>query len=180
MSALNTEFGRTSTLQLSFSQSYAGVFAQYGAINRNTSAGQFIYSQNLVGTDFQLIQFYNYNDTEFNYWEYVFDGNSANFDVDVTVSIASTSIYNATIPSNSTDSSGAYIDTGASATTGGDLNLQLGFPSAGTVDILVTDPDTSAIIYQVTGDDMNFYKSNPVLATIYGYQRLNFSMTLFN
>jgi hypothetical protein len=180
MSALNTEFGRTSTLQLSLSQSYAGTFAQYGAINRNTASGQYIYTQNLVGSSFQLGQFYSYNDTESNYWYWTFNNNSYDYDIYVRVVLASNDIYGDTVASNSFIDSGGYVDTGGSATTGNDLDLQLVFPVLGTLNVLVEDPDTLATIYTATGVSMNDYKGLTNLATVYGYQRLNFTLTFFN
>jgi hypothetical protein len=58
MNALNQSFGRAGATQLSFSQSFGGVFAQYGAINRNTTAGQTIYVTNL-SNNFLLSTFYS-------------------------------------------------------------------------------------------------------------------------
>lgn len=182
MSDLNTEFGRTSTtLSLTFSQSFAGVFAQYGAINRNTTAGQNIYATNVASQDFALNTFYDYNDLEYNYWDYTFTNNAAN-SLDIKINIGGTSIYGfQTLANGTTDSSGGYIDTATSAGTGADLILTLKLTS-GTinfVDISVTDPDTSATIYSVTGDDPANYPDT-ILATLYGYQRMQFNMTFYD
>ena len=159
---LNAEFGRASATQLSISESFAGTYAQYGDINRNAAPGRTVFTTFTGSSNFALNTFYSYNDVENNYWEYAFDGNSANFDVDVTIVLAGNIIYSNTILSNSSDNSGAYIDTTYSATTGNDLNLRLSTSNYGTVDILITDPDTSATIYTVTGDNMNNYKSTPI------------------
>jgi hypothetical protein len=180
MSDLNLEFGRVGTSQLSLSQSFAGTYAQYGAINRNTGAGQNVTSVFNGGTDFAISWFYDYNDLENNYWDYTFTNNAAN-SLDVTVQIGGFGIYSTTLSNGTTDSSGGYIDTTTTAGPGADLTLALKL-NAGTinfVDISVTDPDTSATIYSVTGDDPNNYP-NTVLATLYGYQRMQFNMTLYD
>ena len=39
-SNLNVEFNRTSTSTISLNSAFAGTYAQYGDINRNTGAGQ--------------------------------------------------------------------------------------------------------------------------------------------
>jgi hypothetical protein len=178
---LNVEFGRGGTSQLSLSQSFAGTYAQYGAINRNTGAGQNVTSVFNGGTDFAISWFYDYNDLENNYWDYTFTNNAAN-SLDIKIDIGATSIYGfQTLTNGTTDSSGGYIDTATSAGTGADLKLALKL-NAGTinfVDISVTDPDTSATIYSVTGDDPNNYP-NTVLATLYGYQRMQFNMTFYD
>jgi hypothetical protein len=182
LSDLNGEFGNAGADQLSFSQAFGGTYAQYGAINRNTTAGQNIYGVNDGGIEFFLSTFYSYNDLENNYWEYNFDATGYDYDSIVRVYIASTNIYENTVFSNSSDASGAYVDTTTSATTGGDLSLQLecGPPNPSSVDILVTDPDTTATIYSALGVNPRDYGSETVLATIYGYQRLNFSIIFYN
>jgi hypothetical protein len=180
MNDLNAEFGRTSGFTISFSEAFDGTFAQYGAINRNSEPGRNVYNVYTGGTDFALSWFYSYNDTETNYWQYEFNNLGYDHDIGVVVELAGYEIYNNTIPSNSNDSSGTFIDTTTSATNGNDLNLSLDFPVLGGLDILVTDPDTSATIYTVTGASMNDYKGLTNLATVYGYQRLEFLITFFN
>lgn len=177
MGDLNTEFGRTSTLQLSFNQAFGGTYAQTGAINRNTTAGQTIYAINNGGTDFSLTAFYDYNDLESNYWDYTFDNQSApGYDITIEINLSSTQIYNNTLNSGVADSSRAYVNT----TNGGGGNLDMYLSSPSTfppyVDISVTDPDTSATIYSVTNDDPNNYPRWTTLASIAGYQRFQFSM----
>jgi hypothetical protein len=179
MSDLNTEFGRTSTLQLSLSQSFAGTYAQYGAINRNSEPGRNVTNVFNGGTDFALSWFSNYNDTEFNYWSYIFDNTNFSLDMIVNINLASNSIYNNTISGTDIDSSSGYVDTTYSATTGNDLDLQLEFPSGtpSSVDITVTDPDTLATIFSDLGANPNNYKGMTNLATVYGYQRFDFAIT---
>jgi hypothetical protein len=177
---LNVEFGRGGTSQLSFSQSFAGTYAQYGAINRNGAPGQTVFNQFNTGVNFELYWFYDYNDLENNYWDYTFTNNAAN-SLDILIYIDGTGIYGQTLTNGTTDSSGAYIDTATTAGTGADLKLALKL-NAGTinfVDISVTDPDTSATIYSVTGDNPANYPDT-VLATLYGYQRMQFNITLYD
>lgn len=180
MNLLNDSFGRATAASLSFSQAFGGTYAQYGAINRNTTAGQNIYTTNLGGTDFALTTFYSYNDVELNYWYYTFDNQNFGDSVQIDVYLATTSIYSNTVPANTLDDSGAYVSTGTSATTGGDLELQLTFPGStpSAVDISVTDPDTGGTIFSVTGDNPNNYVGKTtLLAAVYGYQRMNFYMS---
>lgn len=178
MNDLNTEFNRaSSTLQLSFNEAFGGTYAQYGAINRNTAAGRNIY--NLAGSNLALNTFYSYNDTALNYWYYIFDNQNFGDGIQIDIYLATTSIYSNTVAGNSIDDSGAYVSTGTSATTGGDLELMLTFPgnTPSAVDITVIDPDTSATIYSVTGADPNAYTGKPtLLATVYGYQRFDFTI----
>ena len=180
MSDLNLEFARVSTASLSLSQSFAGTYAQYGAINRNTTQGQNIFNTFNAGTDFGLNNFGGYNDTENNYWYWTFDNTNYDHDIIVRVFLASNLIYEDTVFSNSFIDSGGYVDTGYSATIGNDLDFQLNFPVLGGLDIIVEDPDTTAVIYSATGVSMNDYKGVTNLATVYGYQRLNFSVFFTN
>ena len=180
MNAINTEFNRaSSTLQLSISQSFAGTYAQYGAINRNTAPGRNVFTTFTGSSNFGLSTFYSYNDVELNYWYYTFDNQNFGDGIQIDIYLATTSIYSNTVAGNSIDDSGAYVSTGTSATIGGDLELMLNFPGStpSAVDITVTDPDTSATIYTVTGADPNAYATKPLLlATVYGYQRMNFTI----
>jgi hypothetical protein len=179
---LNVEFGRASTASLSLSQSFAGTFAQYGDINRNAAPGRNVFTTFTGSSDFALDTFYDYNDVENNYWEYNFDATGYDYDSVIRVYFASTNIYENIVFSNSSDASGAYVDTTYSATTGNDLDLQLqcGPPNPSSVDILVTDPDTTATIFSDLGANPNDYKGVTNLATVYGYQRLNFSIIFYN
>jgi hypothetical protein len=182
MNALNQSFGRAGATQLSFSQSFGGVFAQYGAINRNTTAGQNIYIIN-SGNNFELIQFYSYNDVETNYWDYDFDMKDfdGSFDVilDVELTTAS-SIYGGIVDGGSRDISAGYVNTNLTGGAGGgDLNLRIRTNSSMPpyVDITVTDPDTSTALVSLLNEDPNNYNPAVTLCTIYGYQR--FQMTLY-
>jgi hypothetical protein len=179
LNALNVEFGRGGTSQLSLSQSFAGTYAQYGAINRNAGPGQNVYNVFTGGVDFAISWFYDYNDTENNYWSYIFDNTNFSLDMIVNINLASNSIYNNTISGTDIDSSSGYVDTTYSATTGNDLDLQLEFPSGtpSSVDITVTDPDTLATIFSDLGANPNNYKGMTNLATVYGYQRFDFAIT---
>jgi hypothetical protein len=182
LSDLNGEFGNAGSDQLSFSQSFAGTFAQYGNINRNALPGQNIYTTFTGGSDFALDIFYSYNDVETNYWDYTFTNDSVNDVGQIAISIGGTNIYlyNTFPCCNSQDASSGYIDTTISATTGANLNLNIKNDNNITyVDITVTDPDTSATIYTVTGDSPNNYAS-VTLATLYGYQRMQWTMTFYD
>lgn len=182
LNELNVEFGLVSTSSLSFSQSFAGTVAQYGNINRNTTAGRQVFTTFTGSTDFGLTNFYSYNDVENNYWEWTFDATGYDHDSEVNVYIGATNIIQTLVYANSSDTSGGYVDTTTSATTGADLSLQFngGPPRASSMDILVTDPDTTATIFSVIGGDPRDYGSETVLATIYGYQRFNFSIIFYN
>jgi hypothetical protein len=180
---LNVEFNRGATSQLSLSQSFAGTYAQYGAINRNTSPGQNVTNVFNVGTDFDIYWFYDYNDTENNYWDYTFTNDSVNDVGQIQISIGGTDIYlyNTFPCCNFQDATSGFIDTTTSATTGANLDLAIkNTYGIAYVDILVIDPDTSATIYTVTGDDPNNYGSFPTLATLYGYQRMQWTMTFYD
>ena len=179
---LNVEFGLVGTSSLSLSQSFAGTVAQYGNINRNTTAGRQVFTTFTGSTDFGLTNFYDYNDVENNYWDWTFDATSYDHDSEVNVYIGANNIIQTLVYANSSDASGGYVDTTTSATTGANLSLQFtgGPPRAGSVDILVTDPDTLATIFSDIGGDSRDYASETVLATIYGYQRFNFSIIFYN
>jgi hypothetical protein len=180
---LNVEFGRSGTSQLSLSQSFAGTYAQYGAINRNTLPGQNIYAQfATIFTDFALDIFYDYNDVENNFWDYYFINNAAN-DCDVQVKIGGVEIFVATLAGSGGEeqSFGNYVDTSTSAGTGADLDLLIKLNKGGinNVDITVTDPDTTDIIYSTFGNvAANGYDPSVNLATLYGYQRMQWNITL--
>jgi len=180
---LNVEFARASTASLSFSQSFAGTYAQYGAINRNTSPGQNVTSVFNGGTDFAISWFYDYNDTENNYWDYTFTNNSVSDVGQIRIRIGGTDIYAyITFPCcNFQDASSGFIDTTTSATTGANLDLAIkNDNNIAYVDITVIDPDTSATIYTVTGDSPNNYSGFTTLATLYGYQRMQWTMTFYD
>ena len=180
---LNVEFNRGATSQLSLSQSFAGTYAQYGNINRNASPGQNIYTTFTGGSDFALDIFYDYNDTENNYWAYTFTNNSV-YDVgQIRIQIGGTDIYlYNTFPTGFQDDSGGYIDTTTSATTGANLDLYIknSYGPIAFVDISVVDPDTSATIYSITGADPTNYTGGVTLATLYGYQRMQWTMTFYD
>lgn len=179
---LNVEFNRGATSQLSLSQSFAGTYAQYGAINRNTSPGQNVYSVYTGGTDFAIGWFYNYNDTENNYWDYTIINNSVNDVGQIRIDIGGTTIYLYNVfPTGFTDASSGYITTAASATTGANLDLTIkNSNNIANIDITITDPDTSATIYTVTGAPVNNYITTTTLATLYGYQRMQWNMTFYD
>ena len=181
MSDINGEFGNAGSDQLSLSQSFAGTFAQYGNINRNASPGQNIYSVYTAGIDFAISTFYDYNDVENNFWDYYFINNASNA-CDVLVKIGGNDIFFATLAGGGgEESSGTYIDTTTSAHTGANLGLviKLNQGSINNVDITVTDPDTSATIYSTSGNvAANGYDPAVTLATLYGYQRMQWNITL--
>jgi hypothetical protein len=180
---LNIEFGNAGSDQLSLSQSFAGTFAQYGAINRNTTAGQTVYSVYTAGTDFALNTFYSYNDLENNYWDYLFDMNAfdGTYDVNLDVALGSSNyIYINTVVGGTKDESAGYVDTTFTGGSGGaDLLLRIRTQSnmPPYVDITVTDPDTSTALVSLTNEDPLNYSPAVPLCTIYGYQR--FQMTLY-
>jgi hypothetical protein len=183
MGNLNTEFGRTSTLSLSFNQAFGGTYAQYGAINRNTAPGRNVFTTYTGSTPFELTKFYSYNDVETNYWDY--DFNMKDFDgtydvyLDVELTTAS-SIYGGIVDGGSQDISAGYVDTNLTGGAGGgDLNLRIRTNSSMPpyVDITVTDPDTSTALVSLANEDPNNYNPAVTLCTIYGYQR--FQMTLY-
>jgi hypothetical protein len=180
---LNVEFGRGGTSQLSLSQSFAGTYAQYGAINRNTGPGQNVYNVYTGGTDFAIGWFYNYNDTENNYWDYTFINNSVSDVGQISIDIGGTNIYIYNdFPTGLTDASSGFIDTTTTAATGANLNLGIknSYGPIAYVDITVTDPDTSATIYSITSADPSNYTAGTTLATLYGYQRMQWTMTFYD
>jgi hypothetical protein len=181
---LNVEFGRGGTSQLSISQSFAGTYAQYGDINRNALPGQNIYTTFTGGSNFALDIFYDYDDLVNNYWDYTFINNSGNVLGQIRISIGGTDIYlyNEFPCCNFEDASSGYIDTGLSAATGANLDLYIKNPYGpiAYVDITVTDPDTSATIYSIAGADPTPYGSGVTLATLYGYQRMQWTMTFYD
>jgi hypothetical protein len=179
---LNVEFGRAGTTQLSISESFAGTYAQYGDINRNAAPGRTVFTTFTGSSNFNLANFYSYDDTETNYWYYYFDNQNYNDDSIPYVYLATNLIYNTSIPANSVDDSTAYVDTTVSATTGDDLELRLLFPATppAYVDISVTDPDTGATIFSSLAADPVDYDKPQILATVYGYQRFYFSLVFYN
>ncbi len=180
---LNVEFGRTGTAQLSLSQSFAGTYAQYGAINRNGAPGQTVYNQYNGGTDFGLNIFYDYDDVLNNYWDYTITNNATNNVGQIAIYIGGTQIYGySDLPGGGgTDISGGFIDTKASATTGANLILDINKKNPiAYVDVEVVDPDTSVTIYASYGDDPDSYLSGVTLATLYGYQRMQWTMTFYD
>lgn len=180
---LNVEFGNAGSDQLSLSQSFAGTFATYGAINRNTTAGQNIYSVYTAGIDFAISTFYSYNDGENNYWDYIFDMNAlgGSYDVDLDVALGGGNfIYVNTVAGGTKDESAGYVDTTFTGGSGGtDLLLRIRTQSnmPPYVDITVTDPDTSTALVSLTNEDPLNYSPAVPLCKIYGYQR--FQMTLY-
>ena len=182
ISDITGEFGNAGSDQLSLSESFAGTYAQYGAINRNTRPGRNIYNGFNAGGYFELDTFYSYNDVENNFWDYYFINNAANA-CDVRVDIGGTTIFFATLAGGGGEeqSFGTYVDTMTSATTGADLDLlvKLNAGSINNVDITVTDPDTTDIIYSTFGNvAANGYDPITNLATLYGYQRMQWNITL--
>jgi hypothetical protein len=183
ISDINGEFGNAGSDQLSFSQSFAGTFAQYGAINRNTGAGQNVYNTFTAGTDFAITTFYSYNDVENNYWDYIFDMNAfdGTYDVNLDVSLgAGNFIYANSVAGGTKDESAGYVDTTFTGGSGGaDLLLRIRTSSnmPPYVDITVTDPDTNTALVSLVNEDPLNYSPAVILCTIYGYQR--FQMTLY-
>lgn len=178
-SDLNVEFGRSSTTLISLTNAYAGTYAQYGDINRNTSAGQNIYYYYNVSplNNFAISNFYGYNDTENVLWAYNFVNNSS-VDITIVVYYNSTTIYGNIVNQGNQDQSGD-ITTGASsgASLGNiDLDLTTGDYSR-FVDINCYDPDTGATIYQSSGDDP---ASISTIGSIYGYQRFVLELTFYD
>lgn len=180
MSMLNTEFNRTSTLQLSFSDAFAGTYAQYGAINRNTLAGRDIYNYNITGSNLFLTAFYNYNDTATVHWYYNFDATGTGTSPKIEVTYATSNMYNATLTAGTTDSAN-NVDSGiSSGASAGDITLSLntgGIPNF--VDINCYDYDTLTTIYSITGDSPNNYGGGSI-GTIYGYQRFALDLTFYD
>jgi hypothetical protein len=183
LSDLNGEFGNAGSDQLSFLQAFNGTYAQYGDINRNALPGQNIYTTFTGGSNFALDIFYDYNDLENNYWDYTFTNDSIKEVGQIRIIIGGTDIYayNNFPCCNFQDASSGYIDTTTSATTGANLDLVIKNSSGiAYVNITVTDPDTSATIYTVTGDDPTPYGAGVTLATLYGYQRMQWTMTFYD
>lgn len=179
MSALNTEFGRTSTDELSFSQAFGGTYAQYGAINRNTTVGQSIYSVNVGATNFALSTFYSYNDTATVLWSYAFINNSSN-DVNIIIEYNAVQLYNTRLDANTSEDVADVDTTTSSGASLADITLSLNTgPIPNFVDINCYDPDTSATIYQATGDSPNNYGGGAI-GQIYGYQRFVLDLTFYD
>jgi hypothetical protein len=179
---LNVEFGNAGSDQLSLSQSFAGTFAQYGDINRNAAPGRNVFTTFTGSSNFAITTFYDYNDVENNYWDYYFINNAAN-DCDVQVKIGGVEIFFATLYGGGGEeqSFGNYVDTTTSAGIGANLNLfiKLNRGSINNVDITVNDPDTGLSIYSSGGPvAANGYDPPVTLATLYGYQRMQWNITL--
>jgi hypothetical protein len=181
ISNINGEFGNAGSDQLSLSESFAGTYAQYGAINRNAAPGRNVFTTFTGSSDFAITTFYDYNDVENNYWDYYFINNAAN-NCDVQVKIGGVEIFLATlVGGGGEESSGTYVDTTTSATTGADLDLlvKLNAGSINYVDITVNDPDTGLSIYSSGGPvAANGYSPPVTLDTLYGYQRMQWNITL--
>ena len=179
LSDLNGEFGNAGTDQISFSQAFGGTYAQYGAINRNTTAGQSIYSVNVGATNFALTTFYSYNDTATVLWSYAFINNSSN-DVNIIIEYNAAQLYNARLDSSTSEDVADVDTTTSSASSLADITLSLNTGDIPNyVDINCYDPDTSATIYQVTGDSPNNYGGGAI-GQIYGYQRFVLDLTFYD
>jgi hypothetical protein len=181
MNDLNLSFDRAGSSQLTFDQAFNGTYAEYGAINRKGVAGQNVYNQYIVGTDFGLNIFYGYNDIENTNWDYVFDltNMGSGYDVDIGVFLGPgiDNIFYKYVYGGTTDSSGAYEQTLVNG--GGDLVLDLDpVPDFNSVDVTVTDPDTGATLYQALGADPYNYAS-VTLCAIAGYQRFQMTLVFF-
>ena len=178
MSDLNIEFGRTGTSQLSLSQSFAGTYAQYGAINRNTKQGQTVTNVFNGGTDFAISLFYNYNDTATVHWTYNVENVSFNL-IDISVDYNSVNLLNLIAFGGINNNSNVNTGTSSGASLG-DINLTL---NAGTitnyVDINCYDTDTTATIFQITGDTPNNYGGGSI-GQIYGYQRFTLDLYFYD
>lgn len=180
---LNVEFGRASTASLSFSQSFAGTFAQYGDINRNAAPGRNVFTTFTGSSDFALNTFYSYNDVETNYWDYIFDMRDFDgyYSVDLDVALGGSNfIYIFHVDGGTADGSSGYVDTTFTGGSGG-ADLLLRIRTIDTmppyVDITVTDPDTNTALVSLANEDPYNYSPAVPLYTIYGYQR--FQMTLY-
>ena len=177
-SDLNVEFGRSSNTYISLGSSVAGFYAQYGDTNRNTSAGRNIFNQVGISSDYAISLFYSYNDTATVHWTYNFENVSLN-QIDISVDYNSVNLYNiirwAGVDTNSDVNTGT--SSGASL---GDINLTL---NAGTitnyVDINCYDTDTTATIFQITGDTPNNYGGGSI-GQIYGYQRFTLDLYFYD
>jgi hypothetical protein len=178
-SDLNVEFGRSSTSNLSLTSAFAGTYAQYGAINRNTNAGQAIYYYYNVSplNNFAISTFYDYNDTENVLWAYNFQ-NQSSVDIIIIVYYNNSTIYGNTLPSGNPDQSGDITTGTSSGANLGDIYLDL---TAGDyprfVDVNCYDTDTGNIIYQSTGDDP---ASVTTIGSIYGYQRFTLDLYFYD
>jgi hypothetical protein len=179
-SDLNTEFGRSSTSNISLNSAFAGAYAQYGDINRNTNAGQAIYYYyNVVGNTFAMSYFYSYNDLEDVLWAYNFQNNGS-VSNDVIVYYNSVQLYGNTINPGNPDQSGDVTTGTSSGASLGSIDLDLSTGSTTNfVDINCYDPDTLATIYSVTGDSPTNY-SGGTIGSIYGYQRFVLDLTFYD
>jgi len=179
-SDLNVEFGRSSTTGISLGDAFAGVYGQYGAINRNTQVGRDIYNQvNNVGSDYAISLFYSYNDTATVHWTYNFTSDSGT-SVNIIVDYNSTNLYNNRLDPSASDSN-SDVDTGTSSgISAGDINLTLntgGIPNF--VDINCYDTDTLVTIFQISGDSPNNYGGGPI-GQIFGYQRFTLDLYFYD
>jgi hypothetical protein len=180
-SDLNVEFGRSSTTLISLTDAYAGTYAQYGDINRNTNAGQAIYYYYNVSplNNFAISLFYDYNDTENVLWAYNFQNNGS-VSNDVIVYYNSVQLYGNTINPGNPDQSGDVTTGTSSGASLGSIDLDLSTGSTTNfVDINCYDPDTLATIYSVTGDSPTNY-SGGTIGSIYGYQRFVLDLTFYD
>lgn len=178
MSDLNVEFGRSATANISLATAFLDTYAQYGAINRNTSAGRAITLQATLGNN-AISYFYSYNDTALVHWSYNFINNSSN-DVNIIVDYNSTNLYNTRLNSSTSDSN-SDVSTGTSSGASlGDINLSLNTGAIPNfVDINCYDTDTNATIYSINGDTPNNYGGGSI-GQIYGYQRFTLELTFYD
>ena len=169
MSDLNVEFGRSATANISLATAFLDTYAQYGAINRNTSAGRAITLQATLGNN-AISYFYSYNDLATVHWSYNFTSDSST-SVDVYIDYNAVNIYNNRIVASGGDN-GSNIDTSTSSGASlGNISLTLdqgGIPNF--VDINCYDPDTNITIYSINGDSPVSYTATSI-GQIYGYQR---------
>lgn len=180
-SDLNTEFGRSSTSNISLNSAFAGAYAQYGDINRNTNAGQTIYYYYNVSplNNFAISYFYSYNDLEDVLWAYNFQNNGS-IDNTVVVYYNSVQIYGNIINPGSPDQSGDVTTGTSSGASLGNIDLDLSIGNTTNfVDINCYDTDTSAVIYQVNKDSPTNYGGNTI-GQIYGYQRFTLELTFYD
>lgn len=178
LSDLNVEFGRSATAGITLGSAVAGFYGQYGNINRNTTAGQNLYNQVAISSDYAISLFYSYNDTATVHWSYNFENNSS-VDVNISVDYNSVNIYNQ-IKFTGIDTN-SDVDTGTSSGASlGNIDLTLdqgGIPNF--VDINCYDPDTGNIIYQINGDSPGNYTATTI-GQIYGYQRFVLDLTFYD
>lgn len=145
---------------VSLASIYAG---DYTKINRNTTIGDNINSVNIGGTNFNFVNFYDYDAYSNIFWSYNITNRRAGDDIRVILSITDTSLTTTSIYRNIINPGVSdvlsNVDTGVFDSLNlVDINLTVNnvtTPNTGTVDIDIRDMDGN-LLSQQTGVALNY------------------------